>query len=554
RVRLRRPLPELCRLPEVYGAGGYVGYACAEALLRLRQLAQAATVAEAAMHGLFPEAAQVLDLESRYGESISLEDMFGPAAAADAATASAASAAATAKTAAGDTAGHVATDLGETVRVTWADENCAAECNGTGPANAARKADTDSANAAFEAHLLARAPRDMLAERRREAATAAVAAAVWRQRRLAALAAETVPTTWCYATQKLNYVEAKKAQMREKLAKDHHATYTYNPEFLAATVAMVDEQRIRQDAEAEARRTWMTRRGFVWPAPRWPAEYNVHPRKPSQSRVDELQEPWVENALFGGGGGGGGCGGGGGGFISNGDGYSGDFSGGGYGALEERPEFDTVTTNGTGLFGGLAAPCYERAFDGLRVGDRRRLPRGRQVLEPDPLWTRSIHLVGEGLAAERVAAKKAEWDAWAARVVVDDVAFRVGGFAAAAPSARLAQTDRYTDLLHGRPKTLALRHARTRILPESGGGTAGLEPAPVSIFVQEPYAEPRDFTADLRADDPASFAGRDPDTGRPVGFVTRVHRDRLKPRLHVVLSKRPIPLLLADEMTGPKWQ
>jgi hypothetical protein len=36
---------------------------------------------------------------------------------------------------------------------------------------------------------------------------------------------------------------------------------------------------------------------WLWPAPRDPATYNTHPLKPSDSRVEELQEAWQEGGL-----------------------------------------------------------------------------------------------------------------------------------------------------------------------------------------------------------------------------------------------------------------
>lgn len=36
---------------------------------------------------------------------------------------------------------------------------------------------------------------------------------------------------------------------------------------------------------------------WLWPAPRDPATYNTHPLKPSDCRVQELQEAWQEGGL-----------------------------------------------------------------------------------------------------------------------------------------------------------------------------------------------------------------------------------------------------------------
>lgn len=38
---------------------------------------------------------------------------------------------------------------------------------------------------------------------------------------------------------------------------------------------------------------------FLWPAPRDPASYNLHPKSPSDFRKEELQQPWEEALLAG---------------------------------------------------------------------------------------------------------------------------------------------------------------------------------------------------------------------------------------------------------------
>lgn len=60
---------------------------------------------------------------------------------------------------------------------------------------------------------------------------------------------------------------------------------------------MVDEERLKQDEAAESKTKWKTSRGFVYPAPRKAVEFIQHPMKPSDSRIDTLKLPWVENEL-----------------------------------------------------------------------------------------------------------------------------------------------------------------------------------------------------------------------------------------------------------------
>lgn len=50
------------------------------------------------------------------------------------------------------------------------------------------------------------------------------------------------------------------------------------------------------------------------------------------------------------------------------------------------------------------------------IGSRSRLPRGRQQLDKDPEFFRSVHLVGEGLAREKEEAKRKAEEQWRSKV------------------------------------------------------------------------------------------------------------------------------------------
>lgn len=50
-------------------------------------------------------------------------------------------------------------------------------------------------------------------------------------------------------------------------------------------MAGVDPERVRLHEEAESRKRWVNAQGFVYPPPKQPAEYNKHPKAPSEKRV-----------------------------------------------------------------------------------------------------------------------------------------------------------------------------------------------------------------------------------------------------------------------------
>ena len=73
-----------------------------------------------------------------------------------------------------------------------------------------------------------------------------------------------------------------------------------------------------------------------------------------------------------------------------------------------------------------------------------------------------------------------------------------------------------------------------------------------SIFSSEEY-DPRDFSAELRADDPAMYTAVDADTGTPLNFQTHIHRDLLRPKTQTAMSRRRIEPMNHSEKAGRTW-
>ena len=62
-------------------------------------------------------------------------------------------------------------------------------------------------------------------------------------------------------------------------------------------VMMVDEDKMRRDAQLQSQAQWTTKGGFVYPAPKPPEEFARHSKPVDASRREDLRVPWVENEL-----------------------------------------------------------------------------------------------------------------------------------------------------------------------------------------------------------------------------------------------------------------
>jgi hypothetical protein len=492
KIKLRDPLPILCEMPEIYNRTK-VSPACFEALHRLQAVRNANRIVELAKQSLFPLVDQLLQVESKYGESISMEDIdgrtvtrrrsrvstrearaleqqqeqakdksgTGGALESSGGGAAAAAAMMPPPPPASTTANLMNTRGGGDTTTTTTD--------GAAHTTARRKAPTDSRNSAFEESRRAYSAPDFLTSQREELERTLAHFEEQKLVRMAERAADPVPSKFVYSGQKLQYTELKKGEMRAKLGREKNTHFTYSKDYLAAAVSMVDETRLKLDAEAEARAAWKTKRGFVYPAPKKVVEFAQHPSKPSNSRIDALKEPWVENEMHP---------------LPVGRQIE---------LAEGQSDFDTIPAQGKELFGGLHVPKYERPYDNNNLGSERRLPRGRMTLEKNSDYYRSVHLTGEGLAEERAQQIKKEQEAWMAKVVVENLDFKMTGFTT---RDRPLQTSKLDDILKGPPLSKPLKIVRNARLPS--GKRVPLRPPPISAFSAEEYKDPRDFTADLR--------------------------------------------------------
>ena len=242
------------------------------------------------------------------------------------------------------------------------------------------KGPTDHKNPEFEEYLKTRTSKDFIAEQDELLGLARADAAVRAEARREEDALD--GERYMYSTQRLAYTEVKKEQMRQRLSKEKNCTYTYSQEFTSQTVSMVDAERLAQVELADSKAHWKTSKGFVYPAPRKTSSYAVHPNKPSQSRIDILGEEWVENEMhpedvkrvF-------------------------DFKPG-------QVDFNTVPSNGKGIFGGFDKPAFERELVSEDIGNSRTLPRGKILEVKNKEFFNSVHLCGEAEAVEEQSMRR----------------------------------------------------------------------------------------------------------------------------------------------------
>ena len=506
KIKLRDPLPILCEMPEIYNRTK-VSTECFEALHRLQAIRKANRLLELSQQSMFPLVEQLLQVESKYGESISMEDIDGRKVS--------------------PKKSRISTRGARAMQATQdAAASSTAEAAGaleTKAVSERRKAPTDSFNPLFEQSLKERTTRDYLQEQS-EVLDETLKAYEEQKKVLAEeRAADPVPVQFVYSGQKLQYTELKKGEMRSKLAREKNSHFTYSTEFLSAAVSMVDETRLRLDAEAEAKARWKTKRGFVYPAPKKTSEFYVHPNKPSDSRIDILKEPWVENEMHP------------------------KPQGRSVVLPEGQPDFDCIPAQGKALFGGLYAPKFERPYDNNNLGSETRLPRGRMTLGKNPAFYKSVHLSGAAGAKEEEEDRKAEAELWKSKVVVDSLDFKVGGFTTRDKPMQSSKTD---DILKGPVLNKAMRIVRNARLPS--GKKVPLRPAPFSMFCREEYDDPKDFTADLRKDEPSTYLATS-SSGAPLDFVTHIHRDTNYPKAQTIRSFTAIPPMAATEKVGERW-
>eukprot|EP00698_Gefionella_okellyi_P026347 TRINITY_DN99_c0_g1_i1.p1 TRINITY_DN99_c0_g1~~TRINITY_DN99_c0_g1_i1.p1 ORF type:complete len:919 (+),score=202.04 TRINITY_DN99_c0_g1_i1:40-2796(+) len=202
-----------------------------------------------------------------------------------------------------------------------------------------------------------------------------------------------------YSQQALNSSDLQRKAMREKLATTKNKLYTYSQEYSSLSFPLGDVVTAQKEHSKATKAKFITDRGFVYPAPRDPKEFNTHEKRPTESRVEELRQPWKAGEALG------------------------APPSGAAGSPTGKPRFDTTSK--------VPAAFSEKEF------------------------FKSVHLTGAGLEKDRRAAVEREFTQWEEKLVVDDPSMRLHWRSSqrTVPHA----TDRPTTLLHDPPQKLGLR-------------------------------------------------------------------------------------------------
>lgn len=585
RIRIRDKLKKLARRPEVYNRK-QVEEICFEAIDSIMTLKRAQDMDSTKKLDMYPTAESLNKLEVLYGEAITRPDMDG-----------------TLRDAFVENFEKHARNRAESPPKTPGTSSAehlmqgtqsAALLSGTGGRMREPYKPTECRNEAFEEHLRTRpvhridhldetkqlrqeAWQQMLRRReRRDEQYETNLRNVLGDEAFEQSLANGGPKIYLYSQQSKNFKSQAFGQLRDRIAQDKNATYTFSQDFVSQTVCVVDEEQLVKRQKEEVKAGFLTAKGFQYPKPKTSKELLLHPQRPSEARIEDLKEPFRD-------------------------------------ILDVRPGADSETRDpelralekgfktqlaADGLFGSLKPVTFERPFELKLVGDRSKLPRGKLTggTEPDPQAFRSVHLGGENQAriiAEAAAQEKKEWRD---KIVVDNLTVQVGGFKI---RDKPLQVNRTTDILKDEPKRQELIHLRNRV--SHRGDDWGYHTAPLSILNAEPYIQNQATNALLRTADPSKFItstmlatkraqakaeakesirmqtggnarsstsiASSSDTydsyedkaeakEKPLDFTRYIHKDTFNPKLMSVIARRKHPPQdrNSDECKGPKWE
>jgi hypothetical protein len=331
---------------------------------------------------------------------------------------------------------------------------------------------------------------------------------------------------YVYSQQKLNFKNLSFSELRTRLSNEKDVTYTYSQDFVSQTISVVDEAMEKLKQKEDNIKHFLTPSGFTYPKPKTRADLIVHPKRPSDARIDDLKDPWQGDA-----------------------------------APADRNEnvpLETlqlekgysVQVRSGDMFGSLVPVQFSRPFELKLVGDRNKLPRGVLTAgdngDKDPNAFRSIHLGGDDQAKIIEQAAIKEKEDWAKKVVVDSLSVKIGNFH---PRDRPLQIDRTADILKDAPNRNALKFIRE--YKSSKGRDLKYDTTPLTILSKGPFVQNASEKALLRTADKTKFItardmeltadGKTADGKDPIDFKRFINKNANSNKLISKISKKVHP-------------
>lgn len=111
------------------------------------------------------------------------------------------------------------------------------------------------------------------------------------------LSCEAIQVPHNYSSQTSNSTVMANEKLRDILARDKGARYTYCNKYQSATLVPVSVEKIAKERERLSKENWKTCDGFVFPGVKSSTESNHHSKPIHPARLHELNLPWRENIL-----------------------------------------------------------------------------------------------------------------------------------------------------------------------------------------------------------------------------------------------------------------
>jgi hypothetical protein len=521
RIKLRYPLSTLMTFSDIY-MRTKVSENCFQALIRLTDIKKMNRLIELKELNLFPTPQMLLEVESKYGESITLEDIHGeqqhfgagytPSFMSNTKDLLEQEKEKHERIPNGGSEGISNTDQ-QQLPVQQQQQSLAFSSSPEKQHGIRKtfKAPTEAKNPMFEEFLKTRTATNYLDLRKTVSDQKRQEYQVKKAQQEVEEQANplTQHPVFMYSGQRLRTQTILQDEMRQRLAKDHKATYTYSKDFHSLSLSLVNPEALREAEEEASRKLWTTQKGFIYPAPRKKEEYYKHPDALSEARKEDLKQPFVDNIYH------------------------------------PKPLSREQQQQQENLVFFSTLPSKDMIFGGTN-GDGTK----------NEIFFKSVHLCGDGLQKEMEEAKKKEQKEWEEKLVVDkkQLKFLAHGNTQGLPRSKPSQLDRLNDILDGIPRSKPLRIIRNAKLPS--GQKIPLVPPPASIQNQQEYLmNPLDtFVSTLRGpSDPTLFLGTNPETGVPKDFFFPPKTTLLVPTVKQFTTHTKIQPVPQKEKIGPVW-